>query len=319
MTTPLSRALWHEKADAVRLLLEHGATPSDDAMLRAVLKKNLICLRLLIDYGGDVNAKYCYESLLHTACNNKASELVYELFNRGAHLNNTKELLGAVRYGYTDVVRDGIKTCKPYKADLNRLIHFAGNADIVDLLISHGARVETNHNISTPLYDAVQRSDIEVARCLIKHGANVNRIYQEKPILHAAAHQRNYPLVYLLLDNGADINAVNYCKSTILHIACNDRYTNIDDIKTLLDRGVDTSISACDYDGNSPIHFAITNHRYDIASLLIDRGADVMLKNRHDISPIMILIADRAEGRIDTNALARQLLADDSNPRHGKN
>ena len=284
------------------------------------LKKNLICLRLLIDYGGNVNAKYrSYKSLLDTACDSKASELVYELFNRGAHLSHPKELLAAVKYGYTDVVRDGIKTCKPYKADLNKLVHFAGNADIVDLLISHGARVETNHNMSTPLYDAVQRSNIEVARCLMKHGANVNRIYQEKPILHAAVHQRNYPLVYLLLDNGADISAVNYCKSTILHIACKDHSTDINDIKTLLDRGADVSISACDNDSNSPMHFAITNHRYDIASLLIDRGADVMVKNRHDISPLMILIADRAEGRIDTNALARRLLADDSNPHHDKN
>ena len=309
-TYPIVCATRNGKIDAMKVLLELGAWPLSDAAFAAIRNDQLDCLKLLMTY-----RSYRDSHLLITACGYDNKEIINELFRHGVRLSNTLyEIRYIVGKGYVEIVRDVLERHKLDKKDLNEMmLNDVGCPEMVDILLSYGADIDAfrDYDEATPLYIAITKANIAVAKHLIDRDANVN----SARILHAAIENHAYELVYTLLDRGADINAMRN-RITALSIACNDPMIDIEFIRTMLDRGADPNISRY----STPIHGAVRVHRYDIASLLMDRGADVMLReDTWDKSALMLLIADRAEGRIDTNALARQLLADDSNPRHGKN
>jgi ankyrin repeat protein len=140
--------------------------------------------------------------------------------------------------------------------------------------------------------------DIDAVKSLLKCGANANKTIYKRHILTMAMDKRAYSLAYLLLDNGASING-----NGAFDVACNDPDIDIEIIKELLDRGADIGPTS------EAIYNASRTHRYDIVSLLMDRGADVTARvGMFNRSALMVLMDDRSEGRIDTNALARQLL-----------
>lgn len=88
----------------------------------------------------------------------------------------------------------------------------AEKADIVQLLIQHGADVTVQDNtLSTPLHLASSRGSGKTVGLLLKHGADVNAqdVKQLTP-LHLAASSRlalKGNVVHLLLSHGANVDA----------------------------------------------------------------------------------------------------------------
>ena len=81
----------------------------------------------------------------------------------------------------------------------------AGHTEVVTELMDRGVDIERGHDGSTPLYHAVSRGHIEVARLLLEHGARVDAVNSKgwSCLMNAAYFGRD-DIVKLLLQHGAD-------------------------------------------------------------------------------------------------------------------
>jgi len=109
---------------------------------------------------------------------------------------------------------------------------------VVMLLCVAGALVVSG--CSSPLHDAVRRTDIKTVTALLDKGADVNEkvIGNSSTALIAASTEGAIDIVRLLLDRGADVD-----------LAVGNRYT--------------------------PLTYAAWKGETDVARLLIERGADI--------------------------------------------
>ncbi len=75
------------------------------------------------------------------------------------------------------------------------------------------------------------------------------------------------------LEQGAEVNAVDRYEMTAAHVAA--YYGHTDCLRLLLDRGADLDLR--DRDGHRPVDDAVRAERWSAAALLIRHGADVSL------------------------------------------
>ena len=86
----------------------------------------------------------------------------------------------------------------------------AGHADILSLLLNHGAELEGTARFNmTPLHKASCYGKLEAVRCLLDHGADINARDRDDwtPLRWAVTQQNNIQVVQCLLERGADANA----------------------------------------------------------------------------------------------------------------
>jgi ankyrin repeat protein len=103
------------------------------------------------------------------------------------------------------------------------LATFFGHKDVVELLLSKGAKVNVasrNAMKVMPLHSAAAARRVDLAAILIDHGADVNA-RQESDVtpLHEAAATGQVELMKLLLTHGADVNAKTRDGKTALQLA----------------------------------------------------------------------------------------------------
>jgi ankyrin repeat protein len=115
-----------------------------------------------------------------------------------------------------------------------------GHADILSVLIEHGADVDVRQASETPLHEASRNGKVEVGQ--------------------------------FLLDRGADINARNNSDWTALDLAA--IVDCVEFARMLLKRGarIDTRGNRGDW---SPLHFAVFNGNIRVVRLFLEYGADV--------------------------------------------
>lgn len=103
------------------------------------------------------------------------------------------------------------------------LASFFGHAEIVDLLLTRGANVNTASNNSQrvmPLHSAVASRHLAIAQALLDHNADVNAKQQDGfTPLHQAAHNGQLEMVELLLRHGASLDAAKDDGQTALALA----------------------------------------------------------------------------------------------------
>lgn len=136
-----------------------------------------------------VTATVSYAGSLHTAIQQDDLGQVRQEIANGADVNKEDMFLGGPLL----------------------LAAILGNAQIVELLISHGASIETE-DVATgtaPLHAAASQGHLSVVKILIEHGANIDaaRTSDGETSLHAAAGGGNVEIVELLISLGADVNA----------------------------------------------------------------------------------------------------------------
>jgi ankyrin repeat protein len=181
----------------------------------------------------------------------------------------------------------------------------AGHASVVELLINRGASVNTK--TFPPLFHAVEKNQIYVAKILLQNGADINArpdnnpdksilFYAKSPEMlqllldHGASpdltmvHQRSLlyfmlkkekkAMVQMLLEKGANVNLRDdeYNTPLIYYFRRKNRTFNSDAYVPLLDHP-DCDIDAQDELGNTALIYAITNGHRDGAFCLIQRGA----------------------------------------------
>lgn len=149
------------------------------------------------------------------------------------------------------------------------------NKAIVELLLNNGA--DPNINDGEPLISAILGGDFDIIEMLINAGANVNEHKNSRwksPLLLASEYS-NDTAVKMLLEKGANPN-----NDTSLAEAVSRG--EIDIVKMLLDAGVDVNKKNIDGVGGDvgyALSNAVKNCNYPIASLLIDRGANLEIQD----------------------------------------
>lgn len=92
--------------------------------------------------------------------------------------------------------------------------------------------------------------------------------------LHIACKNNDVKSIEMLISEGFNVNAVDNCKWTPLHEACNHGHLNavITMIKCCRKYSKSLNFSAAGDGGITPLHDAILNEHYDVAKVLIQNG-----------------------------------------------
>lgn len=149
-----------------------------------------------------------------------------------------------------------------------------GNARLVRALLGHGA--DPNSALpegETSLMTAARTGDVETIEALLAAGAEVNAAesWKGQTALMWAAGENNAAAIERLIEAGADVDALSSGgEFTALKFAIRGGAT--DAARALLEKGADVGERLAD--GTSTLVLAVTNAHWELASLLLDYGAD---------------------------------------------
>lgn len=256
--TPLHLAAGAGHKEIVQFLIDCGADINSTALHKAAENGHKEMVELLINHSADKDTTLRSKSLLDSTVDSGNKELVEFLINCGADVNNTNAynetlVYKAASYGHKELVELLLLKCG---ADINikssecgmTPLHnaaFWGNADAVEVLIKHGADIESRED------DSMMDED---------------EIDEKTPLIRATA-RGNYDIVKLLLEHCAQVDSKDKHGDTALDWAISAGY---DDIATLL-IGHGAAIDG----NNSPLLQALNADAHYLAALLLDRGGTI--------------------------------------------
>lgn len=291
-----------------------------ELLYHAIKENKLHIVRLLINFGADVNFKYKNKSLLYLACtigNLEIVKLIGEKCNNDIILDaDNCAIEAAAINGYTHIVKYLLEVLKcPPRRTMYYAIHY-GWIDMVEYLITKKGIIDLDTIIDNPLYIACQVGNIDIIDILMQNNAELlwdkNRI--AGPIQIVCENGRldilkrlviygidytfvnlnrmtglSYATLYLhqnivefLIDLNADINITNCVNKSALFYAC--ERNSYDIAKLLIDAGANTNI--IDFSDKSALFSACDNNNYDIVKLLLDTGADTTIIDENGKSAI---------------------------------
>ena len=307
----LSPLCYSSDLNITKYLIEKGARINPNALINAVKNNRFDHLVYLIKHGGDVNAKdddNC--NLLMLAIVQLNFKMVRFLIDKNADVEsrNSKGSLiqaskgsliqaskgsliqaskgnNAIDISMTSCVRIVKYLFKKRTIDIKLYIHKAvlnKQCKIVKYLITIGGKDVQNEDGDTPLHIAVRNKHIKMIRLLMYKNADFNIL-----------NKKNVSAIMLALNTNIDIVkriAViePYIKNkgmNLLHYAV--YFNQLEITKQLL---TEENINSETKDKNTPLHIAICKENYEIASLLIDKGADVNKLNKNNKSPLCLAI-----------------------------
>lgn len=236
--TALHQASYHGNLDIVTVLLDHGADPD------------------LVDgpYGGPLQA----------AIIGGHHRIAHLLLDRGANVNAQP---GATCRTVGDRLSSTALAAAVSRAD----------NDMIDLLLSKGARVDLEHNRFPPaLYVAAEAGHAALIPKLLSSDAELEAQFEGKPALYAAVKEGHIAAARQLLDSGANANhcVLDYSRRiTILDAAVEQ--DNDELVELLIDFGADVNeISESINWPEPPLHKAIEKGRLSTVCVLLAHGAN---------------------------------------------
>ena len=276
-------------------------------MLRSVL--SLVALLSLAAVSGGVRSAAAAEAAdagLLGAIRAGDAAAVQAALDRGADLaaadpDGTTPLHWAVHANDTAVVRllldagADAATSNRYGVQPLSLACTNGNAAVAALLLDAGADPETTlAEGETALMTAARTGSLDVVRLLLDRGADVNAAesWRGQTALMWAAAEGHAQLIPTMLSHGADVAARSKKGWTPLLFAVREGQIGV--VQTLLEAGVDveealpvaqetrrggTSAERA-ATGLNAFLLAAANAHYELAALLVDRGADVNAASR---------------------------------------
>jgi ankyrin repeat protein len=251
-------------------------------LVKAVKAADTAAVRALLQQQVDVNAPEVDGTTpLHWAAHQGDLEAAQLLIRVGANVK------AANRYGVTPLTLACIKA----------------NAAMAESLLKAGADPNTSlPEGETVLMTAARTGNVDLLRVLLAHGADVNarESWRGQTALMWAAAENHAAAVHSLVELGADINARSNGGWTPLLFAV--RAGRIDAAAALLEAGADVNDTLrsmasatstpeparvaqgnnagavrrrpAGQDGTSALVVAITNGHFELASYLLERGAD---------------------------------------------
>ena len=272
---------------ALALLVALEAADSPSALADAAEQMNRARVRALLKQRVPLDAPQPDGmTALHWAAYHDDTEMAASLIGAGA--NPT----AATRYGVTPL----------------SLASTNGNASLITLLVKSGADPNTAlPGGETALMTASRTGRLEAVRALLAAGANANSkdaVRGQTAVIWAAA-EGHAQVVQALIDAGADIHVRVPSGLTPLLFAV--REGRADAVRVLLKAGADvnemipTEGRRRGYGGSAPraglsaLHLAVMNAHFELASALLDAGADPNA-DRPGYTALHVLTAARKPG-----------------------
>ena len=242
-----------------------GLAASENAVVAAAKEGDLPAVRALIAKKIDVNepARDGSTALLWAVYHGDV-EMARVLMSAGAKANASN------RYGVTPLLQASR----------------TGDGAMIDALLKGGAEAGRAHpDGETPLMAAARAGRVDAVRLLMEAGADVNAItYQHETALMWAAAEGHTDVVKALIAGGADPNRkarlttiaerkhADHPTGGFTALMYAARNGHEDAVRALAAGGAD--LNATNGDGVTAMIIATVNDRLDLASVLLDLGAD---------------------------------------------
>jgi ankyrin repeat protein len=250
---------------ALSSVLSLGAAAPTVPLIEAVKKADKVAVRTLLQQRADVNlSEPDGMAALHWAARLDDVETADLLIRAGANVK------AATRYGVMPL----------------SIAAANGNAALIERLLQAGA--DPNAALpegETPLMSAAGTGNVAAVKTLLAHGADVNATDRAKgqTALMWAAADGHAPAVQVLIEAGGNVHARSKGRFTPLLFAV--RRGSADVVRVLLAAGADvnetvqgaafsTGVAGPTEDSTSVTGLAIINGQFDIAMLLLEKGAN---------------------------------------------
>lgn len=285
--------------------LEQTNEEGYNLLIYAIYERNIDAIEILLDYGFDPNLKdNNNRTPIYHAYQDQNYTLIEFFKSRYPNLKIVNE------YGY-DVMEDNLffyyvsngdfDHVKPYVKNgiLNNITSYSlnqalivaikkGYIDIFKYLIQNGADINVvDYNNNNML---MMEPTLEMVKFLLKFNINVNLKNKNgvTPLIYALKNS-NIENAELLIEAGANIiDADNDGETTLMYAVLD----GTDTVKFLLKyNGVINMINLVDNDGYTALGYAERYDQYDTFKLLIENGADIEIKNKKGLTPLMIALS----------------------------
>lgn len=272
-----------------------GCRSRDSALMDAVEKQEIGNVERLLAAGA--NAKVVPEGSsqfpIEAAARGGNPDIVRMLLVAGAHPDSARgertPLWSAMVNGHEEaavlLVDAKAQIDGPQEMGMSPL-YFAVMHDYTDLvtkMIAHGADIHAPGPNGSPLHESAENGNAPLTRLLLANGASPNRGNElgETPVF-LAVENGHWEVAEVLLDHKADLSIGNRLGNTFLHeLAARDDSAAIrracamhpdPDVQNLI--------------GETPLHVAAKlENMKAAAALIVFCGADLNLRDNHDLSP----------------------------------
>ena len=193
---------------------------------------------------------------------------------------------------------------------------FLGRAEIVELLLKNGADVNAKNDdgatpvnilgvpwemtrlLTRPMGIALEREQVEDGKAKIREmfstdpklsGKTLPDAQENSTDLWSAARTGDLQAIKHYIEEGGDVNALDK-GFQLSAMSWSALYGRTEVVQLLIEKGADVNLK--NGDGATPLHSAAFLGRVDVAKLLLENGADIKTHNNDGATPADVLSID---------------------------
>ncbi|XP_057299481.1 uncharacterized protein LOC130630100 [Hydractinia symbiolongicarpus] len=310
--TSLSRAVLHNKASTVKLLLDRGADVNKHVkqcvtpLWRSANEKDKAVMCILLERNADVNLQSQSDNStpLFRAIRSDWNEGAEILIKNKADVNISSDdmspLCRAVKNGNAKMINllldndaDVKAVSKSKQTAIDMAKEMKSNKNIIDLFLK-----KSKKDADLRMLDDEETKMCEKMECLLKYIESNDVIMVRKwleklskhvndeiigkdkkylkPPLHKAIIKNNNEILSMLVHNGALVNKQDDAGNTPLYLAA--LCGHLENVKILVENKADVDLQIKQKE-DSPLHIAVGRGHTTIIEYLLKQGADINLMN----------------------------------------